>query len=114
LTTPHRYTSEVRFEGRELKSYAEPVTASLLKEGDVYFSVQFADQEMLIPIMEAWVFAGRKLDHNDEENHLYFQDVGSYREESATTQRRMKTRASKLLLKMSNTFLTMSTRLISC
>jgi len=36
---------------------------------------------MLIPIMEAWVFAGRKLDRNDEEeNHLYFQDVGSYRE----------------------------------
>lgn len=68
------------FEERELKPYAEPVTTSLLKEGDVYFSVQFADKEMLIPIMEAWVFAGRKLDPSDEENHLYFQDVGSYRE----------------------------------
>ena len=64
-------------EARELKSYAEPVTASLLKEGQVYFSVQFADEEMLIPIMETWVF-GRKLDPEDREDHLYFQDVESY------------------------------------
>jgi hypothetical protein len=35
---------------------------------------------MLIPIMEAWVFAGWKLDPGDDENHLYFQDVGSYHE----------------------------------
>ncbi len=33
---------------------------------------------MLIPIMETWVFAGRKLDPNDEENRLYFRDVESY------------------------------------
>jgi hypothetical protein len=68
----------MQFEARELKSYAEPVTASLLKEGQVYFSVQFADEEMLIPIMETWVFAGRKLDPTDTEEHLYFQDVESY------------------------------------
>ncbi len=68
----------MRFEDRELKPYAEPVTASLLKEGEVYFSVQFADEDMLIPVMETWVFAGRRLDPEDTEGHLYFQDVESY------------------------------------
>jgi hypothetical protein len=70
----------MRFEERELKSYAEPVTSNLLTEGEVYFSVQFADEDMLIPILEAWVFAGRKLDPKDVEGHLYFQDLASYRQ----------------------------------
>jgi hypothetical protein len=70
----------MRFEERELKPYAEPVTASLLEEGDVYFSVQFTDEDMLIPIMETWVFAGRKLDTEDTEGYLYFQDIESYRQ----------------------------------
>ena len=78
----------IRFEARELKPYAEPVTADLLKEGQTYFSVQFADDEMLTPIMETWVFAGRKLDPDDAEDRLYFRDVESYlsgiRYESAT------------------------------
>src|SRR5256885_10515772 len=69
----------MRFEERELKSYAEPVLAGLLKEGEVYFSVQFVDEDMLIPTMETWVFAGRRLDPKDVEDHLYFQDVESYR-----------------------------------
>jgi len=55
----------MRFEERELKPYAEPVAASLLKQGEVYFSVQFADEDMLVPIMETLVFAGRNLDPND-------------------------------------------------
>ena len=50
----------------------------LLVQGNIYFSVQFADEDMLIPIMETWVFAGRNLDPEDAENHLYFQDVESY------------------------------------
>jgi hypothetical protein len=70
----------MRFEERELKSYAEPVTASLLKEGEVYFSVLFADEDMLIPIMETWVFAGRRLDPEDTEGYLYFQDIESHRQ----------------------------------
>ena len=73
-----RYTSEMRFEERDLKPYAQPVTAKVLEQGRVYFSVQFADDNMLIPIMETWVFAGRNLDPEDTENHLYFQDVESY------------------------------------
>jgi hypothetical protein len=68
----------MRFNERDLKPYASPVTATVLKEGEVYFSVQFADEDMLIPIMERWVFAGRKLDPEDTENHLYFQNVESY------------------------------------
>ena len=41
----------------------------LLEQGKVYFSVQFADEDMLIPIMK--VFAGRNLDPEDGENHGY-------------------------------------------
>ena len=99
----------VRFEGRELKPYAEPVSASDLKEGAVYFSVTFVDDEMHIPTMETLVFLGRDLvipglavdlqpmetlvfpgrdlDENDS-GSLYFQDIYSYqagiRYESAT------------------------------
>ncbi len=70
----------MRFESRELKPYAEPVTANVLKEGEVYFSVQYADEDLLVPIIETWVYAGKKLDAEDVEEHLYFQDVGSYHE----------------------------------
>jgi hypothetical protein len=72
--------TQVRFEARELNTYAEPVTPDGLKEGEVYFSIQFADDEMLIPIMETWVFVGRNLDPEIPGEHLYFQDVESYRE----------------------------------
>jgi hypothetical protein len=68
----------MRFEERELNPYAEHVTANRLREGEVYLSVQYADEHLLIPIIETWVFAGRKLDPDDPANHLYFQDVESY------------------------------------
>lgn len=68
----------MRFDERELKTYAEPVTATDLVEGQVYFSVQFADDHLLIPIMETWVFAGRKLRSGDTEDVLCFQDAESY------------------------------------
>ena len=70
----------MRFEAREIKPYAEPVSASALKVGDVYFSVQFADSNLLIPIMETWIFLGRRFDPEDVEDRLYFQDVESYRQ----------------------------------
>jgi hypothetical protein len=70
----------MRFEARELKPHAEPVTASALITGEVYFSVQFVDREGLIPIMETLVFVGRNLDPDDTVGErLYFQDVESYR-----------------------------------
>lgn len=70
----------MRFEARELKSYAEPVKADELVEGQIYFSVQFVDRDLLIPVMETWAFAGRNLDPEEEGDLLYFQDVESYRE----------------------------------
>ena len=70
----------MRFEERDLKPYAEPISVDSLKQGEAYFSIQYADEEMLIPIIETWVFAGRKLSPEDKENRLYFQDVESYLE----------------------------------
>jgi len=68
------------FERRELQPYAEPVTASELGEGETYFSVQYADPQMLIPVVGTWVYVGRGLDPDDADNHYYFQDVESYRQ----------------------------------
>ena len=68
----------MRFEERELKPYAEPVVESQLKEGEIYFSVIFLDDEMLIPVMEPRVFVGRKQESGDD-GKLYFQDIESYR-----------------------------------
>ena len=33
---------------------------------------------MLIPIVETWVFAGRKLSPQDTDDRMYFQNVESY------------------------------------
>jgi len=75
------------FEGRELKSYAEPVSGTSLLENKVYFSLQFADEEMLVPIVQPVVFVGRNLVSGDEDL-FYFQDFESYsmgsHEESAS------------------------------
>jgi hypothetical protein len=71
----------MRFEERELKPYAEPVSAGDLKEGEVYFAVNYVDDNMLIPTLETLVFVGRNLDPNDVETDVrkvYFQDVESY------------------------------------
>jgi hypothetical protein len=69
----------MRFEARELRSYAEPLSAEKLAEGEVYFTVHFVDDEMLIPTMDTLVFIGRDLEAEHGGN-LYFQDVGSYRD----------------------------------
>ncbi len=55
----------MRFAGRDLKQYAEPVSASELREGSVYFTVQFADRDLLIPIVETLVFIGRNSSVDD-------------------------------------------------
>jgi hypothetical protein len=67
------------FEGREVRDYAEPVSASDLREGEVYFAINYVDDDMLIPVMETIVFIGRNLEADDVGN-VYFQDVQSYRE----------------------------------
>lgn len=65
------------FEKRELVPHAEPVSARDLKEGAIYFFVNFADDAMLIPTMEPMVFVGRNLEINDV-GLVYFQDLDSY------------------------------------
>jgi len=67
----------MRFEERDLKPYAESVSAAALKEGSVYYSVSYIDEEMLIPTMETLVFIGRDLRPGDS-GQVYFQDVRSY------------------------------------
>ena len=67
----------MHFQGRELKPFAEPIPASALEEGEIYFSVQFIDEQMLIPNVEPLAFIGRNLNPGDAAQ-LYFQDAGSY------------------------------------
>jgi hypothetical protein len=59
--------------------YAEPVEAKLLRKGEVYLSVQFADERMCIPIVETLVFLGKDVDGKGPEL-LYFQDVESHQQ----------------------------------
>jgi hypothetical protein len=71
----------------------------LLEQGNIYFSVQFVDEDILIPIRETWVFAGRNLDPEDAENHLYFRMSNRTCKECATALRLLKMPRSKLLLR---------------
>ena len=104
----------MRFEERELKSYAEPVTADLLEEGKVYFSVQFADSDMLIPIMETWVFAGRNLTRTMMRNVSIFKTWNRTFKGYAINRRLMKAQAFRSSPRKTSTiFLTMSGRLTS-
>lgn len=67
------------FEGRELKTFAEPVSSAELRKGEVYFAINYIDDAMLIPVMETLVFVGSNLEPGDV-GEAYFQDVESYRE----------------------------------
>ena len=69
----------MRFEGRDLKPYAEPMSGDELLEGEVYFAVRYIDDELLIPTVETLVFIGKDLDPGDS-GQLYFQDVDSYKQ----------------------------------
>lgn len=69
----------MHFEARELPIYAEVVSPAALKEGSIYFSVTFLDEEMLVPTMAAFVYIGRDLEPEDS-GQLYFQDVVSHQE----------------------------------
>jgi len=66
------------FPERELKAWAEPVDTEQLKIGEIYFGVQFLDEECFIPIFEPKVFIGRDLEPEDK-GTLYFQDYDAYR-----------------------------------
>ena len=62
---------------RDVPIHAEPVLAHELKEGKAYFSVQFLDEDLLLPLVETIVFTGRGFD-GDGLKVLYFQDISSY------------------------------------
>ena len=68
----------MRFEARELTTFAKPIDPATLTQGEIYLSVQYADPDLLIPTLETIVFVGRNLRPNDADA-LYFQDVESYR-----------------------------------
>jgi hypothetical protein len=68
----------IHFEEREIKPYAEPVSAAELKVGEVYFFLNYVDH-LITPTMETVVFIGRNLEEGDV-GILYFQDVRSYRQ----------------------------------
>jgi hypothetical protein len=68
----------MHFKGRELKPHAEPISAAELEPGEVYFSLYFIDDDMLIPILEPVVFIGKDLEPGDADQ-VYFQDIDSYR-----------------------------------
>ena len=67
----------IRIDGRELQLGAEPIPTASLREGSEYFSVQYADEQLLIPIIGTWIYIGRGLEES-EPDLLYFQDVESY------------------------------------
>ncbi len=67
----------MRFEARDLKSYAEPVPPDQFRETEVYFSVTYVDDEMRIPELNTLVFIGRNLEDGGGDV-LHFQDIASY------------------------------------
>jgi hypothetical protein len=69
------------FEEREVKPYGEPVLPEQLDEEgeEIYFSLNFLDDDMLIPVLEPLVFIGRDLCEGDSQQ-VYFQDAESYRQ----------------------------------
>jgi hypothetical protein len=68
----------MRFEGRELKPYAEPVSADELREKEVYFSLQFLDEQLVVPVLEPLIFLGRNLRQGDVDR-FYFQSFESFK-----------------------------------
>ena len=68
---------KLHFEERYLKPYAEPVSLVELKVGEVYFSVQYPDNEMRFPVVKTMVFIGPNLEPEDSDR-VYFQDLESF------------------------------------
>lgn len=64
---------------RDVPSSAEPVSAGDLLEGKVYFSVQYADEALLLPVVETLVFTGMEKDE-DGLAICCFQDLTSHQQ----------------------------------
>ena len=69
-----------RFEERELNPESEPAGVANLAEGEIYFLVEYVDDERLIPVLDTLVYLGRNLKAGDA-GKVYFQDAFSYNDE---------------------------------
>ena len=70
---------ELRFEARILQPTAEYVKPEQLREGDTYFTVGYADPDLLFPSLEPVIFVGRDVEQLSAD-YIYFQDIASYRD----------------------------------
>lgn len=70
---------ELRFEARILQPTAEYIKPGQLREGDTYFTVGYADPDLLLPTLMPVVFIGRDVEQPGS-GLLYFQDMDSYRD----------------------------------
>ena len=66
------------FKARELKQYSEPIRAADLEQGAIYFSLNYSDKDLLVPVLQPVVFIGKNLNPEDQGPIFYFQDVDSY------------------------------------
>jgi hypothetical protein len=57
--------------------YSEPIDLSELKQGNLYFMLNYFDEEVLIPELQTLVFLGREVT-GEKNSLLYFQDIESY------------------------------------
>src|SRR5262249_518821 len=57
----------------------EYVKPEQLREGDTYFTVGYADPDLLLPSLEPVVFIGRDVEQPGSD-YIYFQDIDSYRD----------------------------------
>lgn len=94
----------------ELKSYAEPVTPKDMKEGRVYFAVQFLDTDLLVPVLEPFIFIGWNLDGSDADLR-FFQTLNRWWRACATPHVGPSHSISKRTAQMTaNTFSSSNTR----
>jgi hypothetical protein len=68
------------FEERNLPDYVEPVSATTLQKNEIYFLVQYADDDLLVPSMQPLVFVGWRENERGDRRAL-FQDIDSHRAE---------------------------------
>jgi hypothetical protein len=63
----------VHFPAMDLPPYAEPINDATLRIGNVYFWLNYFDEDLLLPDFRPVVFIAR-----NEDGTTYFQDVPSY------------------------------------
>jgi hypothetical protein len=64
------------FPATELKEYAEPINPRQLVKNEIYFSLQYLDSRLEIPVLQPLIFLGEMTERSDE--RLCFQNYGSY------------------------------------